>query len=178
MLKRKLIKLDEIYYVIDDGDVNYGDTVLFKPSNKIEYSYENHLDKTYYARITHTILEMTIIGVTKIKKSVFENIVYGYNLDEIALKALQFDEMPNPRYNREDYYQVINFKYGFTEHRNLSKDKLFTLDDMVEFACDVYNENYQKDKSFKKCAEDMIKLKAPKTEWDIEIDENNNITLI
>jgi len=67
-------------------------------------------------------------------------------IKEIADKFFEEQEKLNISYDSRE---------AFIEGYKLAKE--MEKDQKIEFACKVYNENYLKDKSFRKIAEELIK---------------------
>lgn len=157
---------------IVDDDVRYPREVLYKECKHITHSTKP--------------LETTVIPgcyngpcwnkIKQVSLSEIEELIYGYSVEKMAeeiltshrdYKAESFSEYQNGRLNG-----IIE---GIEAHQELTKDKLFTVEDMmkaIQFGNDTINP------CFSNRDLDFIQSLLPKTEWDCEIDENNKITLV
>lgn len=119
MVSLQLIKLDNHYYLLDNGIPTryyYDDFVKnIRNTNGATYSKSDHI--------------FPIIASTKTLGG----------------------QIPTPNI---DFGQIDSF-LGKTDFKN-NEGKMFTKEDMVDFACRVYDENYKKDMSFKKKAQTMV----------------------
>lgn len=61
-----------------------------------------------------------------------------------------------PRTHKEREAQYEGFKNGFKMCEQILQNKLFTKNDMINFACQVFNANDSFDKSFKNLAKKLI----------------------
>ena len=129
----KLIKIKENYYVIDDSDIKEGDKSLlilddFEPIILIHFE---NVEKDYKGkRITHSTQEG--IG-EQLNLNDIEELVNGYSIREMAeidAHLVWNDETTFENEQRELNGHIIGFIEGFKAHKELSKDKLFTIEDM------------------------------------------------
>ena len=190
---QKLIKLLESHYiVIDDSEIKEDD--LFLHNNIIYKCHEINLKgvralkggKEYYFKtgvnkITHSTQPLEEIEGSEVWEnneclgpdyafqeikflslSEVEELIYGYNLEEMAMdSSFEHGESSEGAYH--------GFIEGFNTHKELVKDKLFTIED-IRKACDLYRSG--------KTIDIIIQLLLPKTEWDITFDEQSKIKLL
>lgn len=180
---KKLIKLSDIHYIIvDDSEIKQDDLTHCSYSGNINkcFGFEK---KECCKKITHSTEKL--VGVVKLNLSDVEEVLYGYNVDKMA------ENNAKKVGHYGGYQSYIN---GFKEHQELVKDKLFTLEQLFEFAEEYSNyidkctkSNVINPSSPEKYFENPFNLKnrkiakqinLPKTEWDIEINEHNKITLL
>lgn len=187
-MKTKLIKLSEQHYIIvDDSEIKEGywylDESVFKGKiYQMKHSKWGEEGQGNCKKITHSTqpIELSTSHINtglyhfdKIKPlslSEVEEVINGYSANKLTTDFSK---------GCEDFLDKsetvgLNFAYlaGFEAHQKLVKDKLFTIEDVLSFL-DLYTDyapiSYLKS--------EFIKYSQPKTEWNIEID-NNKITLI
>lgn len=203
-MKSKLIKLSEEHYIIvDDSEIKESDTILWlekkiwKNFQKSKHGYYLQMGSSQFRpieefeKITHSTKPLEIVairfrkpnpnrdveGFDKIKElklSEIEELVYGYNYHTLAKEACI-------KYGIEtDFVNPYTlFIEGFKAHQELTKDKVFTLDQVNRLVNSVtefmsHNEPSEFDDWYQKKLQKFL----PKTEWDIKIDEQGKITLI
>ncbi len=161
MINYKLIKTSEGYIIISDEEVQEKDWV---------YSYPNFVNK--YKIVASTYLK----GLPNIDFNGFEQRV---NFDNIELLAKEYIEKESKEiaipasffYNGLYYYEQC-FIAGFNKCLEINKDKLYSAEQMKEFAIEVSsfdthaNPIISIDEHFK----NFIKYLQPNTEWNIEIE--------
>ena len=179
----KLIKIEKHYYVIGDNDIKEGSYWIYIcPINGIDYGennvpiIKNNLDSSWfdrlhdkknYFKITHSTQQLE--GVTLLSLSDVEEAIYGYNIKKLAIKKYPIcDEFPGRWFSSEGFIE------GFKACQELMKDKLFTVEDMekaIEMAREEsgFSDNTM---SYDYDENDIIQSFLPKTEWEIEIQDN------
>ena len=80
-----------------------------------------------------------------------------------------------PKSNKEFQAMGVGYIDGFNTHKNLIKDKLFTIEDMKK-AIEM-SRQYPKDVAGFSNNE-ILKSLLPKTEWEVEFDEQGKLKLI
>lgn len=162
---KKLVKLKDHYYVVDDSEIKEGDfcitdNTIIQMNNRVAVILANQQKEKYgtksFFKITHSTTPLN--GVILLSHSEIEELVNGYSVEEMAEQAIT----NNPK----DWIK------GFKAHESLVKDKLFTIENMREAFFDMKYPHDEVD------FQHLLQRKGYKTEWDIEIDENNKITLI
>lgn len=114
--------------------------------------------------------------IKQLSLSEVEELLFGY-----SVKKLVDESFENMGYHstvtpyEEDQFK-LGYKLGFSAHKELTKDKLFTLEDMINFAVNCFNDNYDEDISFYKRVKINIEYLKPKTEWEVEF-INGKLTL-
>mgnify|MGYP001278438971 CR=1 FL=1 len=173
----KLIKIKENYYVIDDSEIKEGDKSLlilddFEP---IILTHFENVEKDYKGkRITHSTQEG--IGI-QLNLNDIEELVNEYSIKEMAEKDAYLvwnDETTFENEQRELNGHIIGFIEGFKAHKELSKDKLFTVNDMK--LC--YMEGWNRGRANTSTEmNNYIQSLLPPTEWNIEF-QNGKIILV
>ena len=120
--------------------------------------------------------------VEKSPLSEVEQAIYGYNLEDMA------DEYADEHYEEFGMYKTIYEAYsaGFNVHKELAKEKMFTVGDMERELVSIAAEIASKDGELSSCSPALIcswiknKIQSllPRTQWDIEIDEAGKITIL
>lgn len=175
----KLIKLSDIHYIIvDDSGYGEGDFVLLPLTKEIMKCSNGTIFIEGTLKITHsTIGYLYQDNIKSLNVSDIEELVYGYSVDKAIRECDYFFQDPEMFDKYENKDDIKLFKHGFKAHQELTKDKLFTIDDMEQAY--INGSNHQIvlcDRNKEKL--DYLNSLLPKKEWDIEIDENNKITLI
>lgn len=177
----KLIKLsNEHYIIIDNSEILNGDYWIYIcPINGIDYGdnnnplVKNNLDSSWfkklhdkdnYYKVTYSTLFYP--GTIPLKLNYIEEIVsdvFTYDLFK------QIDGSCE-----ENEYEHYLFKSGFKAHKKLTEDKLFTNNDLIDFAekCLTVANNTDNMYRLRRFVIDQAKSLKPKTEWNIEIVDN------
>lgn len=112
--------------------------------------------------------DVEFINIKPLSLSEVEEAIYGYNLEKMALEY-------DGRMKLDIEFIRAAFKAGFNKHKELVKDKLFTIDDIaLAFRTGIEHGINPK----KINTTEYIKSLLPKTEWDIKFDEQGKIKLI
>ena len=183
-MKTKLIKLSELHYIIvDDSEIKEGKWLFDKQFgiSKARWNTYEPEPKTQWA-ITHStpiggLSAMLEVGVRELSLSDIEEAINGYNVEKMAEidwinKEYGFEEGYNPKRCVDGVIQkpkfINGYIKGFNAHKELVKDKLFTIDDIKIFYKHVKTHTF----------DEAISLILPKTEWDIEFDKQGKIKLL
>lgn len=185
-MKSKLIKLSESHYIIvNDSEIKGG---YYWNELDREIRQNNTINHPYHKKITHSTqpLERTqLIGgkyplvslsfdkIKRLSLADAEAVEYGYNLYEMAEKCVAFwfeDTEPSGE-------NVVMYRRGFRECRELLKDRVFTIKD-IDKAYEAGKLDAELSLSFDSPKSRYIQSLLPKKEWDIEISEDGKIKLI
>lgn len=166
-MKKELIKTQDYLLVVDDSSINYDDWVydevdaLFFQYG-VEHKKLNPSAKKVIAHLPFGICS-TLEGVSLLPPLEIEDDVESMSFNP----SLEYKKM-------YDDANTFDFRKGFVKGYNKAKEEYkFTEEDMINFACKVYNENYHKDNSFFTTAETLIKsFSQPKTptHFDFEME--------
>ena len=181
---KKLIKLSETHYIIvDDSEIKEGDCrfhllekTINLPQHRLEHGEKwatNSWRKITYSTspLEHTNEDHLFFDkIQQLSLQECEEAIQGYSIVKLAEK-----------YADETFYGVdeeqdkqdcrIDYIAGFIAHQQLAKDRLFTRQDVIDIV--------EKSRETGLTAEYFItKYLLPKTEWEIEIDENNKMKLV
>lgn len=180
MALSKLIMLPDNHYVIvNDSKINEGDWVGYPNlKNWVPIQYLGGDLTGGEKKITHSNKpleeDITYRGITK--KPVFcfftikplylseiLELIRGYNLGTLAeLHSLKMlDEYKSSNTN--------SFFEGFKTAMEITKDKVFTIEDIEK----AMIEGLTIDKFWERCCQSL----QPKTEWDVEFDEQGKLKL-
>lgn len=117
-------------------------------------------------------------GCKKLSLLEIEEAIYGYSVEKLAEKVYPISAEYKEKY-KTDYTNFNDcWVEGFKAHQEITKDKLFTVKDIIN-AISKGKElagSFGKDESDKR--NNYINSLLPKTEWDIEIDKQSKIKLI
>ena len=189
----KLIKLlDSHYVIVDDSEIKEGDYKYcpFDDINKIHLQEGNYYDENEF-KITHSTQPIEYEWDRGIKDKFFNKIrplnlsdvekaISGYGIEEMAFSKFSTNEKTGwgKSYSYDNEKRREGYIAGFKAHQELVKDKLFTVEDMMDamgFAAAM--DNKRPIHHLKEEAEHYIKTKKlPKLEWDCII-VNNRIEL-
>lgn len=193
----KLIKLSDTHYiVVDNSEIKEEDANNYFYHNNEGIVYINYIKnqsclcnekmfnffKNSLCKITHSTqpLESSIksdkpnnpnefVLIKPLSLSEVEEVVDGYSVQKMAM------DYASTLYDGRIREQITKFNgakfdyiVGFKAHQELTKDKLFTIEDMLTAFQTGYNSGAELDKYAPKCGSDFIKTILPKTEWDIE----------
>jgi hypothetical protein len=100
-MNKKLILLDNEYYVIDDSEIKEGDSIYTKEHlpNMPHTSISKCIDfKKFYTlgepkkwkKITHSTKELS--NVILLNKNDIEEVIYGYNVEKLDLNSIEIDD--------------------------------------------------------------------------------------
>lgn len=186
----KLIKLSDSHYiVVDKSEIKEGDFV-YHPEVSQEYTIVNtlkegnekyskgqHIAKGVYKHKPTTNefykKERKITHSTQPLEG--ENTNWEFGWDKIKpLNISEVEEVING-YSLKKISTGMFFDKGFNAHKELTKDKMFTLEDMQKVIRLARVQSYG---GFNNSIESIIQSLLPKTEWDIEFDEQGKIKLL
>ena len=203
----KLIKLSNTHYiVVDDSEIKTGDWFISLPRqtfHKCTSKFGNNLiDDSWQGR---EVVEICIADCKKITHSTepkslgvgwsqsvlpllltdVEEAIYGYNVEKIAHSIFDADKKASARPTHFEIRREVdtqNIIRGFKAHQQLTKDKLFTVEDMrkmYDLSCGQWDlselpDQTENNERFNKLLQSLL----PKTEWDITFDEQGKIKLL
>lgn len=183
----KLLKLSETYYIIvDDSEIQRGmfiyesDTKLLNEASSIYVRNDKDFKITHSTepieRYDHPAggYEGTFDKIKQLPLSEVEELINGYSVEKMA------EENGN---NYAHSYNPDIFIEGFKAHQELVKDKLFSLATvegcMMSIANWIVKNNITSGTEIlTKMVEISESLLLPKTEWDVEFDEQGKLRLI
>jgi len=179
----KLLKLSESHYiVVDDSEIKEGDWVINGNNKIFQYTKESISGINYCKKITHSTEPLEVVDficnsgevqeeildykeIKSLSLSEVEEAINGYSVEKMAEKNFGTFGIGKER--------ALCWEAGFKAHQELVKDKLFTVEDMREaFEAGTKCEDWIDDK------EEYIQSLLPKTEWDVEFDEQGKLRLI
>lgn len=189
----KLIKLSDTHYiVVDDSEINVNDFITDK--YKV-WQWKDNSSLLGRKKVTHSTQPLEECGeelvndewipayvfgdtVERLPLSEVEEVINGYSVEKIAKDLFGYDKNVSlPHYDIE----VNNWLLGFKAHQELVKDKLFTVEEAVEFTMKMLAQYIQGNTNIwnRQLLEESIKNSMVlKTEWNIKFDENGKIKLI
>jgi hypothetical protein len=199
---QKLIKINKSHYiVVDDSEIKEGDKfycttnkVIFtahtieylEKYNKLEDSNHNfYVNSKYAKKITHSTQPLENINfvdeaeskiIPKIKPLSLSEVEEAINGYSIYQKALDFTITSKSKIYIDDektHNEVVESLISF--HKELVKDKLFTVEDMLGFyEYFIYKSGTN---SIYEALKQYIQSLLPQTEWDVTFDEQGKISL-
>lgn len=144
-------------------------------------------ETSYIKKITHSIqpLELSTSHINtgkyhfdKIKPLSLlevEEAIYGYSMEKAAYNFC--DNVVRPKDETRSLF--FAFCTGFSTHQELVKDKLFTVEDMENAYYNGWIDRGESDKlSYPKARNNFRQSLLPKTEWDVEFNEQGKIRLL
>lgn len=176
-MKSKLIKLNNQYYVINDSPLELGDDFLIRFEDGSGYFHSSHkansidVKEQYKDRfkITHSTIYRFETRATILSLNYIESLIYGFSLNFITEK--HFEGWSFGDNGKQRAFQF--FQAGFKACLKMYEERLFTEGDMdkaIEMGHNTYLSNED--------IIDSLKPKDSKTEWDIEINEKYEITIL
>ena len=193
---QKLIKLnDQHYIIVDDSEIKEGDWYVGWENNYstepkqrwVLYNLVSTTNGDTPRKITHSTepleykygsqkqgfnmgtmssdIKLVYDQIKPLSISEVEEAINGYSVEKMAEDAYPKNE--NWRINSDNSDKRILWVEGFKAHQELTKDKFFTVEDIKIFYKHVKTHTF----------DEAISLILPKTEWDIEFDEQGKISL-
>ena len=177
----KLIRLSEEHYVV----VDKSETKPCQPANICMAHKTKVCDKC-----------CRYLGMVVVKKpdlSEVEEAIYGYSVEKMAIKDLENFFGSNLELTEKGEKWVEGYKIGFNAHKELVKDKLFTIEDVREaikmaWEADskdgtvdlniVLSYGNNNDLRTKWTEEEIIQSLLPKPEWEVKFDEQGKLKLV
>lgn len=191
---KKLTKLSETHFIIvDDSEIKEGDYVYDLKDKCIRY-VKKYLKDNWIKKITHSTLPLEDVGlntsmgnqlgfayIEPLSLQECEELTQGYSIEKMAYDATKKqlirifsgeskEDIDDDIQKRRYYYEL-----GFNAHKELVKDKLILSVEDMKVAIQSVMKNINDEVSNQ---EEIIQSLLPKTEWEIEIDENNKMKLI
>lgn len=174
----KLIKLTDTHYIVVDdskkGKEGWNYNFVINKLDKLSRNYADFSTEWQYCKkITHSTQPLE--GVEFISLSEVEEAIYVYSVEKMAYNQLGNNLAPSIG-SHEAYIR------GFNAHKELVKDKLFTIDDIRNAfkAGQKYGEdnacNAEIDLN-NNIIQYVVSL-LPKNEWEVEFNKNNKLKLI
>lgn len=189
----KLIKLSDTHYiVVDDSEINEGDWCLKWSGGKWNICFMDRFNfklqkelwnETVYKKITHSTQPESLgtnwmQSVKPLLLSEVEEAIYGYSVEKMAEENLSWFKLENCSNIVVSEMIVSSFKAGFKAHQELVKDKLFTIEDMINAHYIGWIDREESTKiSYPKARDNFKQSKFPKTEWECTIN-NGKIELV
>ncbi len=190
---KKLIKLSDTYYIaVNDSEIKEDDWYWTPIKRSIEkcvkkvlaikggtndvaqfkITHSTELLESIYNAEAHEIEDGNFRKVKPLSLSEVEEAINGYSVEKMADERFPEDGMHNNR-----MWQAQGFVKGFKAHQELVKDKLFTVEDMMD-CFNAAREMSYKRPEWQHFSHYYEKKIAVKTEWDIEINEQGKITFL
>ena len=180
-----LIKLSETHYIIvDDSEIKEGFCYnpitgeLINLSVKGSMSLDEIISKC--KKITHsTQPDKGMVDVTYISLSEVEEAINGYSRDSLAYKLT--NELKPFLSNDIKYASayVNGVARGIQPNQELTKDMLFTVEQVNKLVDSVIEFISHHDPSeFDEWYQKKLQKLLPKTEWEVEFDEQGKLKLI
>lgn len=193
----KLLKLSETHYIfVDDSEIREGDCYCFdKVDKQIWFGNFESMEKITHStkpieRYDHPAggYEGTFDKIKPLSLSEVEEVINGYSVEKMAEKFV----IEKLKISSQAPGVMIGYIDGFKAHQELVKDKLFTVADMInafvagtnsganyESLVDHDSDNNEEAKEFSQNElEEFERSLLPKTEWDVEFDEQGKLRLI
>lgn len=177
-MKKEIIKTNNYLLVVDDSEIKVND-----------WYYLPRTNSAYRCQADPTELEMEKrFGVAKVIAHLPINdsadlkgvpLLPPLDVEYLAPKSLDYVESRldyiHQVQGKEDLFPLVRTTWidGYNKAKETYK---FTEEDMINFACKVYNENYHKDDSFFTTAETLIKSfsqakTSTPTHFDFEMED-------
>ena len=188
----KLLKLSETHYiVVDDSEIKEGSWVINGNSKIFQYTKESISGINYCKKITHSTepierydhpaggYEGTFDKIKQLPLSEVEEVINGYSVEKMAEKFV----IEKLKISSQAPGVMIGYIDGFKAHQELVKDKLFSLATvegcMMSIANWIVKNNITSGTEIlTKMVEISESLLLPKTEWDVEFDEQGKMRLL
>jgi hypothetical protein len=171
---------EDFYIIVDNSEITSTGYYYDYTHNKImegvylDSSDGNCKNITHATQLLNTSFN-DWFDVTLIPLSEVEEAIYGYSVEKMA----------NTQWGNVHRTGVLGYIEGFKAHRKLIKDKLLSthlyfnnnhLEWVYNRMIEIHGENPNYDYMIK--FKEIIQSLLPKTEWDVEFDENGKLKLI
>lgn len=190
----KLIKVsDDHYIIVDDSEIKEGDWFWTPIKKSIEQCVKKLLiikggqNDIEQFKITHSTKPLenkfsSVIygGYNPIFLPEVEELIYGYNVKKMAEQKwpVSMEDFNTEIIDGNAYFRGI-WVMGFNFHRQFTKDKLFTIDDLRNSLLELIKDVSCEDGSLLgkspvealRWIENHIQTLIPKTEWDIKFEQ-------
>lgn len=190
MKTSKLIKLSDTHYiVVDDSEIKGYDWYFDFITNQIQQKLSDIKCKVKLDRmkITHSnqpleqskpisencgIVEPNVfINIKPLSLSEVEEAINGYSVEKMAEKYRNIFSIEGGHRN----YAAQGYIDGFNAHKELVKDK---HEEIIELLTNITEWSSFKEHPIGKQAQKALDLLLPKTEWEVEFDENGKLKLV
>jgi hydroxymethylpyrimidine pyrophosphatase-like HAD family hydrolase len=183
----KLIKLSDTHYIIcDDSELKEGDWTnkgklkYFTKDGAVFYNFPwEEYSETYWSldKVKKVIYSTQPLefheynncyfynDIKKISLSEVEELINGYNVEKMGKEILPDDG---------DWQRRFDVIKGFNAHKELVKDKFFTVDDMKIALSEAFKASQE---GYQITSNEIIQSLLPKTEWEVEFDEQGKLKL-
>lgn len=174
----KLIKLSNTHYIIIDDSV-ITDVRPFKGRFHYEKGVAINQFPTYLTDlseckiITHSTEPIDgdgtgacFIDIKQLNLSEVQELIYGYSIENI----INTTNTPN---KLDQYSYEKGIEYGFNKSLELNKNQ-----EVIQLLTNITEWSSFKDHPIGKQAQRALDLLLPKTEWDVEFDEQDKLKLI
>lgn len=186
----KLIKLNEQHYiVVDDSEIK--DVRPYKGRWHYEKGVAINQFPTYLTDlsecklITHSTQPLGFLnedGITTANLKPYWSSVKPLSLSEVeeAINGYSVDEL-YAEHKKTFIWEPakessFHFKAGFNAHKELVKDKLFTVEETIEFTMNMISQYVQGNTNVWN-REILKESLIPKTEWEVTFDEQGKLKL-
>lgn len=182
---KKLIKLSEDHYIIVDDSrkslTSKGGSGYYLGYDHKIYSISDISNKPVIGQITHSTQYLGFLhekGITTanlkpdwtnvkyMSLSEVQEAIYGYSVEKMAQSAFTHPDFGKYKIGSVAYYN--GYKDGLKAHQELTKDKLFTVDDMWQAFDSGVMFGKEGGETELECFNRELKDILPKTEWEVE----------
>lgn len=188
----KIIKLADTHYIgVDDSEIKGGDWIgypnlkQFVPVQYLGGDLTGHEKKITHS--TQPLFTFNPHNHTDDEAVMYYDFVNGHS----AVKPLSLSEVEEAIYGYSTYelfkkidgscekgqYEHWLFEQGFNAHKELVKEKFFTIEDIMEAFTRGYIDGTERTKDITYYADKFHKSLLPKTEWECTIDEQGKIDI-
>ena len=183
-MKRKLIEIrkDAHYIIADDSEIKEGDFIYESDQRNINITGLGYSKNNKDFKITHSTQSLSgdnkfNVSYKLISLSEVQELIYGYNIEKIADEKFPEDGKHNNR-----MWKALGFVKGHNFHKELVKDKIFSVEDMnillfsllTEFEFNRITNRESFEHHFNKYLQSLL----PPTEWEVEFDEQGRLKLM
>lgn len=189
----KLLKLSETHYIIvDDSEIKVGDYYVGWANNYstepkqrwVLYNLVSTTNGDTPRKITHST-QPELLGtgwmqsVLPLFLSEVEEAINGYSVEKMALRELESYFGSNLELTKTGKIWVEGYEIGFKAHQELVKDKLFTVEKAIQILEEEsFGQGAVSRDEYKARVVSKLQSLLPKTEWEVEFDEQGKIKLI
>lgn len=199
-MEQRLIELSDSHYiVVDDSEIKEGDYKYHHVKGIIKATFSGAYTNEF--KITHStpiggFSAMLIAGVKELSLSEVEEVINGYSVEKMTFLKFPKNERTTwgKSYSYDNEKKREGYVEGFNAHKELVKDKLFTIEDLrAAFAAGDAGRGgytYNRVRNFDGFDEYITKklgyfwdsekgyILHPKTEWSVEVTLDGKIVLL
>ena len=176
----KLIKLNEDHYiVVDDSEIKQGDWIVGCTRTVVQCMYPENVHHRDVKKITHStqpLYKNDFWAIQELKLSEVKELIGEVDVEKKALEISPV-ELDEDEFDVNETHRVTWID-GYNQALEDNKDKKYTEEDLSYLLNLLTYDDLAEDEKIESCTEYIKDLLQPKTEWEVEYDENGKLKLV